>query len=36
MELNDKGIPVLIGTRSVLASDEISKRLAATGACTAC
>ncbi len=31
LELNAKEIPVLIGTRSVLASDEISKRLAAAG-----
>jgi preprotein translocase subunit SecA len=31
LELNDKEIPVLIGTRSVLASDEVSKRLAAAG-----
>jgi preprotein translocase subunit SecA len=28
-ELNDKGVPVLIGTRSVLASLEVSKRLTA-------
>jgi preprotein translocase subunit SecA len=26
-ELNDKGVPVLIGTRSVLASEEVSRRL---------
>jgi preprotein translocase subunit SecA len=26
-ELNDKGVPVLVGTRSVLASLEVSKRL---------
>jgi preprotein translocase subunit SecA len=31
MELNDAEKPVLIGTRSVLSSDEISKRLAAAG-----
>jgi len=31
LELNDKEIPVLVGTRSVLASDEVSKRLAAVG-----
>ena len=30
-ELNDKGVPVLVGTRSVLASEEVSKRLAAAG-----
>jgi preprotein translocase subunit SecA len=30
-ELNDKGVPVLVGTRSVLASQEVSKRLAAEG-----
>jgi preprotein translocase subunit SecA len=28
-ELNDKGLPVLVGTRSVLASEEVSKRLTA-------
>ena len=28
-ELNDKGLPVLVGTRSVLASEEVSKRLKA-------
>ncbi len=27
-ELNDKGVPILVGTRSVLASLEMSKRLA--------
>ncbi|HZZ44944.1 MAG TPA: hypothetical protein VFE58_18545 [Tepidisphaeraceae bacterium] len=27
IELNDKGAPVLIGTRSVLASEEVSRRL---------
>jgi preprotein translocase subunit SecA len=26
-ELNDKGVPVLVGTRSVLSSEEVSKRL---------
>ena len=26
-ELNDKGVPVLVGTRSVLSSEEISRRL---------
>jgi preprotein translocase subunit SecA len=26
-ELNDQGVPILIGTRSVLASQEVSKRL---------
>jgi preprotein translocase subunit SecA len=31
LELNDKGVPVLIGTRSVLASEEVSKRLTAAG-----
>ncbi len=30
-ELNDRGVPVLVGTRSVLASQEVSKRLAAQG-----
>src|SRR6185503_15030471 len=30
-ELNDRGVPVLVGTRSVLASEEVSKRLAAKG-----
>jgi preprotein translocase subunit SecA len=30
-ELNDKGVPVLVGTRSVLASQEVSRRLAAQG-----
>jgi preprotein translocase subunit SecA len=30
-ELNDKGIPVLVGTRSVWASEDISKRLTAAG-----
>jgi preprotein translocase subunit SecA len=29
--LNDQGIPVLVGTRSVLASEEVSRRLAARG-----
>lgn len=28
-ELNDKGVPILIGTRSVLASEEVSRRLTA-------
>jgi preprotein translocase subunit SecA len=28
-ELNDKGVPVLVGTRSVLASEEVSRRLTA-------
>ncbi len=26
-ELNDKGVPVLVGTRSVLSSEEVSRRL---------
>ena len=26
-DLNDKGVPILVGTRSVLASQEVSKRL---------
>jgi preprotein translocase subunit SecA len=30
-ELNDKGAPVLVGTKTVWASEEISKRLAAAG-----
>src|SRR5688572_32879098 len=30
-ELNEKGNPVLVGTRSVLASQEVSRRLAALG-----
>jgi preprotein translocase subunit SecA len=30
-ELNDKGVPVLVGTRSVLSSEEVSKRLQAAG-----
>ena len=30
-DLNDKGIPILVGTRSVLASEEVSRRLAAKG-----
>src|SRR3954471_3810946 len=29
--LNETGVPVLIGTRSVLASQEVSKRLATAG-----
>jgi preprotein translocase subunit SecA len=28
-ELNDKGVPVLVGTRSVLSSEEVSRRLTA-------
>ncbi|HEV7299308.1 MAG TPA: hypothetical protein VGN72_08085 [Tepidisphaeraceae bacterium] len=31
IELNDKGVPVLVGTRSVLASEEVSRRLAKLG-----
>jgi preprotein translocase subunit SecA len=31
IELTETGVPVLIGTRSVLASQEVSKRLAAAG-----
>jgi preprotein translocase subunit SecA len=31
VELNTKGVPVLIGTRSVLASEEVSKRLQLAG-----
>jgi preprotein translocase subunit SecA len=31
VELNEKGVPVLIGTRSVLASLEVSKRLQSRG-----
>ena len=30
-ELNDKGIPVLVGTRSVWSSEDVSKRLKALG-----
>ncbi len=30
-ELNDKGVPVLVGTRSVLASQEVSRRLSEAG-----
>jgi len=30
-ELNEKGVPVLVGTRSVLSSEEISRRLTAAG-----
>ncbi|MGF1632537.1 MAG: hypothetical protein ACFCVE_01700 [Phycisphaerae bacterium] len=30
-ELNDRGIPVLVGTRSVWASEEVSRRLTAAG-----
>ncbi|MGN6507232.1 MAG: hypothetical protein ACTHM6_16885 [Tepidisphaeraceae bacterium] len=31
IELNDKGVPVLVGTRSVWASEDLSKRLQALG-----
>ena len=31
VELHEKGIPVLVGTRSVWASEEVSKRLTALG-----
>jgi len=31
IELNDKNVPVLVGTKTVWASEEISKRLAAAG-----
>jgi preprotein translocase subunit SecA len=31
VELNESGVPVLVGTRSVLASQEVSKRLAERG-----
>ncbi|HEY1685272.1 MAG TPA: hypothetical protein VGG19_10955 [Tepidisphaeraceae bacterium] len=31
IELHDKNIPVLVGTRSVLASEEVSRRLTAAG-----
>src|SRR5207253_5034107 len=31
VELNAKGVPILIGTRSVLASQEVSRRLNAAG-----
>jgi preprotein translocase subunit SecA len=31
LELNDRGSPVLVGTKTVWASEEISKRLAAAG-----
>ncbi|QOV87817.1 preprotein translocase subunit SecA [Humisphaera borealis] len=31
IELNDKGLPVLVGTKTVWASEEVSKRLAAAG-----
>ncbi|MDB5322753.1 MAG: secA [Phycisphaerales bacterium] len=31
LALHEKGVPVLIGTRSVLASEEVSKRLTAAG-----
>jgi preprotein translocase subunit SecA len=30
-ELNDRGVPVLVGTRSVLSSEEVSRRLTALG-----
>ncbi len=30
-ELNDRGVPVLVGTRSVASSEEISRRLLAAG-----
>ena len=30
-ELNSRGVPVLVGTRSVLASEEVSRRLTASG-----
>ncbi len=30
-ELNDTGVPVLVGTRSVLSSEEVSRRLATAG-----
>jgi preprotein translocase subunit SecA len=30
-ELNDRGVPVLVGTRSVASSEEISRRLTAAG-----
>jgi preprotein translocase subunit SecA len=30
-ELNDIGVPVLVGTRSVLSSEQVSKRLQAAG-----
>ncbi len=30
-QLHENGVPILIGTRSVLASQEVSRRLAATG-----
>ena len=30
-ELNDHGVPVLVGTRSVLSSEEVSRRLTAAG-----
>ena len=30
-EINEKGAPVLVGTRSVLSSEEVSQRLAAMG-----
>ena len=30
-DLNDKGVPVLVGTRSVASSEEVSRRLTAAG-----
>ena len=30
-QINDKGVPILVGTRSVLSSEEVSKRLQAAG-----
>jgi preprotein translocase subunit SecA len=30
-ELNEKGVPILVGTRSVLSSEEVSRRLQAVG-----
>ena len=30
-DLNDRGVPVLVGTRSVLSSEEVSRRLTAAG-----
>lgn len=31
MELNDRGVPILVGTRSVGASEEVARRLKAAG-----
>ncbi len=31
LELNDKGVPVLVGTRSIAASEEVSRRLFKAG-----